>query len=169
MLMLLGICTLQQALCRAQPTMHHHLVRIVLAFALGVCAPQAFAQAAVNARIPEAGVQAIPYGSVAQALSALAGMDGNGTVVTHTDGWVVINEPLASAQWSFTPAAHAAYPAVVRRTVRRSADGAVAVETASLCEAGDAACANLLREFANLNDRITQSVRARGRQGSSQP
>jgi hypothetical protein len=149
--------------------MHHRLVRIVLAFALGVCALQAFAQAAANARIPETGAEAIPFGSVAQALATLAGMDGNGTVVTHANGWVVINEPLASAQWSFTPAAHAAYPAVVRRTVRRSADGAVAVETASLCEAGEAACISLLREFANLNDRITQSVRARGRQGSSQP
>jgi hypothetical protein len=123
----------------------------------------------MNAHAPEAGAPAIRYSSVADALATLASMDGNGTVVTRTDGWVVINEPLAAAQWSFTPTAHAAYPAVVRRTVRRSADGAVFVETASLCEAGEAACASLLQEFATLNDRITQSVRARGRQGSSRP
>ena len=99
----------------------------------------------------------------------LTRLDGNGTVVTHADGWVIINEPLAAAQWSFTPASHAAHPAVLRRAVRRSADGKVSVETTSLCEAGPAACADLLHEFAALDDRITQSVRARGRQGTSQP
>ena len=149
--------------------MNHGLIRVVLASALLAGAAQAFAQAAVIARAPEGGAQPIRYGSVAEALATLAGMDGNGTVVTRTDGWVVINEPLAAAQWSFTPTAHAAYPAVVRRTVRRSADGAVFVETSSLCEAGEAACAGLLQEFATLNDRITQSVRAQGRQGSSRP
>ena len=149
--------------------MQHGLIRVVIASALLTCASLAFAQAAVSAHAPEAGAQAIRYSSVAEALATLEGMDGNGTVVTRTDGWVVINESLAAAQWSFTPPAHAAYPAVVRRTVRRSADGAVFVETASLCEAGEAACASLLQDFATLNDRITQSVRARGRQGSSRP
>lgn len=149
--------------------MHHQLVRVVLASALVACASQAFAQASAKGHASGTAAEPIGYSSVAEALATLTGMDGNGTVVTHTDGWVVINDPLGAAQWSFTPTAHAAYPAVVRRTVRRSADGAVFVETASLCEAGEAACASLLQEFATLNDRITQSVRARGRQGSSRP
>jgi hypothetical protein len=149
--------------------MHPCLVRVVLASALWLCAPLAFAQAPASPRAPEAAAAPIRFSSVAEALATLTDLDGNGTVVTHTDDWVVINEPLLAAQWSFTPKAHAAYPAVVRRTVRRSADGAVSVETASLCEAGEAACAKLLQEFATLNDRITQSVRARARQGSSGP
>ncbi len=110
----------------------------------------------------------IGYASVAAALQALESRDGNGTVVTHADGWTIVNEPLASAQWSFTPSDHHAYPAVVRRTIKRSADGAVSVETDSLCEAAAAECSKLLAEFATMNERITQAVKARGRQAPTQ-
>jgi hypothetical protein len=110
----------------------------------------------------------IAYPTVAAARSALEAMDGNGAIVTHPEGWMIANEPLASAQWSFTPEGHYAYPAVVRRTVKRDAGGAVSVETASLCEAGADACARLLTEFASLNDRVSQSIRAKARQGSMQ-
>ncbi|MDL2336786.1 MAG: molecular chaperone DnaJ [Pseudomonadota bacterium] len=111
----------------------------------------------------------IDFSSVAAALKELEARDGNGTVVAHADGWTLINEPLASAQWSFTPSSHYAYPALVRRIIKRSPTGAVSVETASLCEAPQAECSKLLSEFAALNDRITQAVTARGRQGSTQP
>jgi hypothetical protein len=111
----------------------------------------------------------IDFSSVAAALKELEARDGNGTVVAHADGWTLINEPLASAQWSFTPSSHYAYPALVRRIIRRSPTGAVSVETASLCEAPQAECSKLLSEFAALNDRITQAVTARVRQGSTQP
>ena len=116
---------------------------------------------AVHAQPAEAG--RIEYPSVAAALKALEARDGDGTVVTHPEGWTIVNEPLATAQWSFVPASHAAYPAVVRRVIRRGANGTVSVDTTSLCEAGAAACEQLLAEFAALNDRITQAARARGR------
>lgn len=109
----------------------------------------------------------LPYASVAAALKALEARDGNGTIVTHADGWTIVNEPLASAQWSFTPPGHYAYPAVVRRVVTHGAGGAVGVDTVSLCEAPQAECSKLLGEFAAMNDRITQAVKARGRQGSN--
>ena len=125
--------------------------------------------ASVRAQTAPPPSNAIGFGSVALALKELESRDGNGTVVTHADGWTVINEPLASAQWSFTPSGYYAFPAVVRRIIKRSADGSVAVETASLCEAPEAECARLLREFAALNDRITQAVKARGRQSPAQP
>lgn len=111
----------------------------------------------------------IDHPSVAAALKALEARDGNGTIVTHADGWTLVNEPLAAAQWSFTPVGHYAYPAVVRRVVKRSAGGEVSVETTSLCEAPAAACSRLLEEFAALNGRITQAVKARGRMGSTPP
>jgi hypothetical protein len=110
----------------------------------------------------------IEFPSVAAALKALEARDGNGTIVTHADGWIIVNEPLASAQWSFTPADHPAYPAVVRRVIKRAPDGLVSVEIGSRCEAPEAACTQLLAEFAALSDRVTQAVKARGRQGSSQ-
>jgi hypothetical protein len=111
----------------------------------------------------------IGFTSVATALKELEARDGNGTVVTHADGWTVVNEPSTSAQWSFTPSGYYAHPAVVRRTIKRSPDGSVSVETASLCEAPEAECSKLLAEFAAMNERITQAVKARGRQGSAQP
>ncbi|MFO1337337.1 MAG: hypothetical protein U1F53_03740 [Burkholderiaceae bacterium] len=111
----------------------------------------------------------IGYASVALALKDLESRDGNGTVVTHADGWTVINEPLASAQWSFTPPGYYAHPAVVRRTIKRSPDGAVSVDTASLCEAPEAECSKLLAEFAAMNERITQAVKARGRPAPALP
>ncbi len=111
----------------------------------------------------------IEFPSVAVALKELQARDGNGTVVVHADGWTIINEPLASAQWSFAPDGHHAYPSVVRRIIRRSSAGSVSVETASLCEAPQAECSKLLSEFAAMDERITQSIKARGRQGSTQP
>lgn len=121
------------------------------------------------AQTPTPPAEQIGFASVAAALKDLEARDGNGTVVTHADGWTVINEPLASAQWSFTPSGHYAYPAVVRRTIKRSPDGKVSVETASLCEAAEAQCSQLLAEFAAMNDRITQAVKSRGRQAPPQP
>lgn len=109
------------------------------------------------------------FSTVAEALQALEARDGNGTIVTHADGWTTVNEPAAAAQWSFVPASHAAYPAVVRRIIRRGPNGAVSVETGSLCEAAADKCSRLLAEFETMNDRITQAVKARGRQPASPP
>ena len=114
-------------------------------------------------------VSPISYPSVAEALRALQARDGDGTVVTHQEGWVVINEPQASAQWSFVPQGHAAWPAVVRRTIVRQPDGRAAVVTQRLCEAPAAACDALVAEFAKMDDRIVQAVGARNRPRPPQP
>lgn len=138
-------------------------MRILLALAALAVLPPAAAQAA-----PQAAPR-IDHPSVAAALKDLEARDGNGSVVVHSEGWTIINEPLASAQWSFTPAGHYAHPSVVRRIIRRGPDGAVAVDTSSLCEAPEPECTRLLAEFNAMNERITQSVKARGRQGSTPP
>ena len=139
------------------------------ALLLAAAVPGAWAQTAATEPAPAAsapGSASIGFETVAKALAALQARDGNGTIVTHGDGWTIVVEPLASAQWSFTPSGHAAYPAVVRRVIRRGADGSTAVETSSLCEAPEVACTQLLAEFQAMNSRITQAVKARGRQGS---
>ncbi len=133
------------------------------------------AVAALSACLPVAAQPLAPaasridYPSVAVALKELEAKDGNGTVVAHADGWTIVNEPLAAAQWSFTPADHYAHPAVVRRVIKREAGGRVSVDTTSLCEAPQPECARLLVEFSAMNDRITQAVKSRGRQGSTPP
>lgn len=103
----------------------------------------------------------IDYPTVAAALKDLEAKDGSGTVVAHADGWTIVNEPPIT-QWSFTPAGHAAHPAVVRRIIRRLPDGKVTVEIAALCEAKEDACKKLEQDFASLNERIVQQARARG-------
>ncbi|MGM9485914.1 hypothetical protein [Ideonella sp. YS5] len=113
-------------------------------------------------------VEPIGFTSVASALKELEARDGDGVIVTHADGWTVVNEPARAAQWSFTPVGHYAYPAVVRRTIKHSPTGSVSVETASLCEAPEIQCSKLLAEFAALNERISQALKARGRQVPSQ-
>lgn len=118
--------------------------------------------ACLVAAAASAAPQDIGHATVADALAALNRTDGSATIVTESDGWVVVAEPSASAQWSFTPAGHPAHPAVVRRVIRRDG-GAVRVETSSLCEGPAPACAQLLSDFETLNDRITQAVRSRGR------
>jgi len=104
----------------------------------------------------------IGYPTVAAALQDLTAQDGNGTVVVHTDGWTIINQPAAAAQWSFPPADHEAAPALVRRVIHRGPNRAVDVQTSTLCEGDAAACERLKAQFETMNDRITQSIKSRG-------
>ncbi len=130
-------------------------------------AAAAFAQAPAAPSAPA--VTPIPDRTVAAAQARLEALDGNGAIVTHGDGWTTVNEPAASAQWSFTPAGHYAHPAVVRRVIVRGAGGAISVDTQALCEAKADACGRLVAEFEAMNDRIVQALRARGRPGAARP
>ncbi|MBK7617544.1 MAG: hypothetical protein KA375_16545 [Vitreoscilla sp.] len=152
--------------------MTRHIARPAF-FALALCAVAASvgAQAPAAPAAPAAAEPIpMPYKTVAEALAGLKARDGNGTIVTDGgDGWVIINEPMASAQWTFTPAGHAAYPAVVRRVIRRGANRAVSVDVATVCEAPAAACAELVKTFESLNERITQAAGTRNRQPPKAP
>jgi hypothetical protein len=141
--------------------MRRPLLPLAALCAAAACASIAAAQSTPPATPAPPVVPPIAYKTVAEALKALEARDGESTVATHSDdGWVIINEPGAAAQWSFTPKTNAAYPAVVRRIILRSRDG-VSVETASICEASKAACADLLKQFESLNERIIESARSR--------
>ncbi len=142
-------------------------MRSLLVIAMLAATPAAFAQTAAPAAPAAAAVAPIADRSVAAAQARLEALDGNGAIVTHADGWTTVNEPAASAQWSFTPAGHYAHPAVVRRVIVRRAGGAISVDTQTLCEAKAEACGKLVAEFESMNDRIVQAVRARGRQGAA--
>jgi Flp pilus assembly protein CpaB len=109
----------------------------------------------------------IEFHSVAEALKALEARDGIDTVATHAEGWVTINEPAAAAQWTFTPPGHDAYPAVVRRIIRRGSNGKYLVETTSLCEAAQDKCSQLVTDFESMNGRISEAVGARSRKSGT--
>ncbi len=146
---------------RALLAVVHALMALVAVGAAGTTAAQP-ATAAAAASAPAA--PPITYKTVAQALAGLQALDGNGTIVTHSeDDWVIVNEPLAKAQWSFTPQGHPAYPSVVRRIIQRGGAAGVSVQTDHLCEGSKDACTKMLAEFDTLNERIVQAHRARGR------
>ena len=121
------------------------------------------------ASAPERGGASIPFATVAQALAALKARDGDSVTVMSADGWITVDEPSAAARWSFTPSGHYAYPAVVKRVIKRSPAGAAEVETASLCESDKASCDKLLAEFQVLDERIRQAIQARGRRAPPPP
>jgi hypothetical protein len=86
--------------------------------------------------------------------------------VTQPDGWTIAVEPATKAIWSFAPAGHYAYPAVVRREIKQRGSD-VYVEMVALCQAEKVPCDNLIREFQLLNQRMSESVRSR-QSGQSQ-
>jgi hypothetical protein len=94
---------------------------------------------------------AIGYASVAQALELLSKRAD--VQIDQDDGWVKIMEPATDqgiAIWMFTPATHAAHPAVIKTTVFE-AQGVAQTRTDMVCEAARAVCDNLLREFEAIN------------------
>ena len=97
---------------------------------------------------------------MAAALESLKSTPGVSITVTQPDGWTIAVEPAAKAIWSFTPASHYAYPAVVRREVKER-DGGVYVEMVALCQAKKVPCDKLIREFQLLNQRLSESMRNR--------
>ena len=104
------------------------------------------------------------YKSVAEAMDAVKAKPGATVSITKPDGWVIVSESDGRTVWSFTPAGHYAYPAVVRRAVVVRSNGDVHVEMSALCEAQKEPCDRLMREFQELNERMRESVQQRLKQ-----
>jgi hypothetical protein len=106
--------------------------------------------------LKESSSNATGFASVAAARAALTSREGV-EVRNMDDGWLVVNDPGEKAVWSFAPAGHPAYPAVVKRTVRETV-GKVVLDMSALCEAAKRACDRLLREFQEMNRKIGESA-----------
>lgn len=65
----------------------------------------------------------------------------------EVDGWtwILLQEEGQLAMWAFAPFAHPAYPAAVKRTLA-DRDGALVMETRTLCHAPLAACEAMLSD-----------------------
>jgi hypothetical protein len=122
-----------------------------------------FAQAAGTAEKPTTSnaPAGVGFKSVAEALAALKGRPGTKISVTQPDSWTIITEQGGSIVWSFTPAAHPAHPAVVRRAIVVGEDGIARIEMASLCQAEKAPCDRLMKEFRDITDRSTRAMKER--------
>jgi hypothetical protein len=105
--------------------------------------------------------RALGYTRVADAREAVPKLPG--AKVTHPDGWTVVTVPKPEiAVWSFVPQGHEAYPAVVRRLVRKSDKGTF-LEMKVLCEAKQDACRKLTVQFQQMTAQMQQAMQAKGR------
>ena len=124
----------------------------IIAFVLAANAHAQFtpqAQARREAR-------ALGYTHVADALQAVPRLPG--AKVTHPNGWTVVTVPKPEiAVWSFVPREHEAYPAVVRRLVRKNDKGTF-LETKVLCEAKRDACQKLTAQFQQMTAQMTAQM-----------
>ena len=98
------------------------------------------------------------YKKVADALAAL--QKNPDAKVSHPGGWTTyaIQKPEV-AVWSFVPQGHEAYPAVVRRLVRKT-DAGTFVEMKVLCEAKQDACRRLAVHFQQMTEQMQQKLQA---------
>jgi hypothetical protein len=100
------------------------------------------------------------YIRVADALSAL--QKNPDAKITHPDGWTVITVAKPElAVWSFVPKQHDAYPAVVRRLIRKTDKGTF-VEMKVLCEAKQEPCRKLALQFQQMTAQMQQTLQAHG-------
>jgi hypothetical protein len=141
--------------------MQHQAPRFMTALALAASSLTAIAQTALPPIEESAsGVTKLGYKTVAAALEGLKAMPGASVTVTQPDGWTIAVEPGTKAMWSFTPAGHYANPAVVRREIKQR-DGGIYVEMVALCQAEKEPCDRLIREFQELNQRMSEAIRNR--------
>jgi hypothetical protein len=137
--------------------------RLFTILALGFVA---YAHAATDRSRPEVTRDSsIGYSSVESALADLESQPGN--IVTLQGGWTIISNPNNLTVWSFTPKAHPAHPAAVRRTsVERNGDVYMVMQ--ALCEAEKAPCDALIDEFKQLNQQMREYIRNQKRKPEDQ-
>lgn len=99
------------------------------------------------------------YAKVADALAALE--KNPDATISHPDGWTVVTvQKPELAVWSFVPKEHDAYPAVVRRLVRKTDKGTF-VEMKVLCQAKQEPCRRLALQFQQMTAQMQQALAAK--------
>ena len=110
---------------------------------------------AVAQALPEQPVD-IGYSSPAAALNALRSKPG--VVITENDTWVILEDKSENALWTIAKPGNSAYPAAIKRFVINQG-GTTHLEMKVLCGASKQACDNMVRQFQELNENISKSVR----------
>jgi hypothetical protein len=138
--------------------MRTFVITIFIAFTY-IISLNVYGQAALDDSAPKP--SAVGFKTVSDALESLKSTPGVDITTTKPDGWTIANDSRNYAQWSFTPPGHYAYPAVVKRIIKQSADGNVFIQMTALCQAEKSPCDRLIEEFEQLNERIRQSTQRR--------
>ncbi|HEV2285614.1 MAG TPA: hypothetical protein VGR80_06200 [Steroidobacteraceae bacterium] len=116
-------------------------VSLVIVATLGACAEE----------------PTIGYPTVDSALEALH-RDAHAKF-TIEDGWTIATteESGKPVIWSFAPKGHPAYPVAVKRTIFENGS-AVFIDMKALCSGPQVACAKLVGEFKDANERLIQNL-----------
>ncbi|MCC8363487.1 hypothetical protein LK996_10420 [Lysobacter sp. A6] len=146
-----------------------HMIRFAIACAVALCAPLALAQEAAPNDEAAPSPFDIPYPDVATARAQVTGLS-NARVVERADGFLTVLTALDSEVlelWDFVPATDPAYPAVVRRRLRKEAGG-ITLQRSVLCEAAKEACdawkQRLSAEEAELRQKLMEEIDEEARQ-----
>lgn len=130
-------------------------------FAYSLAAAALVLSGAARAQFRQDVPRPLGYDKVADALAAL--QKNPGAQITHPDGWTVVTvQKPELAVWSFVPQGHEAYPAVVRRLIRKTDKGTF-VEMKVLCEAKQDACRKLAVQFQQMTAQMQQALQAHGK------
>ncbi len=75
------------------------------------------------------------------------------------DGWTVVNVEDGKDYiiWTFTPATHAAHPAVVKRKIVEKND-VIYIDMQGICDAEKRKCDKLFAEFEEMNNSISNNL-----------
>jgi len=134
---------------------------LLLALGLGfaVCAPAQ--QAARTSSPPNSEFE---YPTVAAAMTAIKAR-WDLERFSRDDGWLGFSDSRNKVIWTFAPAGHPAYPAVIKRAIID--DGkVVTVKTTARCEGPKAACEQLLLEFKALDGNADEYLKFQNRNSS---
>jgi hypothetical protein len=128
-------------------------------FAMPLIAAALAAAGAAHAQVKPDAPRPLGYTRVADALAAL--QKNPDAKITHPDDWTVITvQKPELAVWSFVPKEHEAYPAVVRRLIRKTDKGTF-VEMKVLCEAKQEPCRKLALQFQQMTAQMQQALQAK--------
>jgi hypothetical protein len=134
------------------------LLGLCLGFSVG-----AFAQPAATAAAPAASEE-FEYPTVAAAMTAIKAR-WDLERFSRDDGWLGFSDSRNKVIWTFAPAGHPAYPAVIKRAIID--DGkVVTVKTTARCEGPKAACEQLLLEFKALDGNADEYLKFQNRNSS---
>lgn len=134
---------------------------LCLCLALSVCASAQ--QSKTESSSP--GSEEFEYPSVAAALNALKAR-WDLERFSRDDGWLGFSDSRNKAIWTFAPAGHPAYPAVVKRAMIQDGN-TVRVKTTAKCEAPKEACDKLLAEFRELDGDAASYLKFQNRNSSA--
>ena len=110
----------------------------------------------VSTTTPPQGKDGIGFNDVASALEALEKTPGV-KISVKEGGWTIAEDRMNQAVWSFAPADHPAYPAVIKRVFLTEA-GTVRIDMKAICQAKKPDCDKLLADFETDNKLMLKGV-----------